>query len=53
MMFNRELLTRWAKTRGIDTGLFQTDEEWELLDGVAQLHCAIKLVETQKPEMPA
>ena len=40
MIFSREILTKWAATRGIDTSLFETEEEWELLDGVAELHCA-------------
>ena len=40
MTFSREVLTRWATTRGIDASLFGTEEEWELLGGLAELHCA-------------
>lgn len=45
MTFSRELLTRWARSRGIDTALFEDDAEWELLDGIAALHCAVDVTQ--------
>lgn len=42
MIFRRDALRAWAKTKGINTDLFQTEEEWELLDSLAELTCALK-----------
>jgi hypothetical protein len=37
--FTEGVLSRWAKSIGVDTGLFETKEEWELLAAIARLHC--------------
>ena len=40
MMLTRDDLTRLGATMGIDTSLFEAPEEWELLEGIIELHCA-------------
>lgn len=52
MKFTREVLSKWADSRGIDTSLFESEEEWELLDSVAELHCANRRQEERSTIKP-